>query len=56
MAKGASSWAFSFKYDPFGRRIYKSSSAGTLVDAHDGDNLKPGNCLLYICLREIIPP
>ncbi len=28
----------SFKYDPFGRRIYKSSS-GTSVYAYDGDNL-----------------
>lgn len=29
----------SFKYDPFGKRIYKSSSAGTSVFAYDGDNL-----------------
>jgi RHS repeat-associated protein len=29
----------SFKYDPFGRRIYKSSSATTSVYAYDGDNL-----------------
>ena len=28
-----------FKYDPFGRRIYKSTSAGTSVFAYDGDNL-----------------
>jgi hypothetical protein len=28
----------SFKYDPFGRRIYKSSSGGTTVFAYDGDN------------------
>jgi len=28
-----------FKYDPFGRRIYKSSSTGTSVFAYDGDNL-----------------
>src|SRR5579859_4658321 len=28
-----------FKYDPFGRRIYKSSSAVTSVYAYDGDNL-----------------
>jgi len=28
----------SFKYDPFGRRIYKSSSTGTSVYAYDGDN------------------
>jgi RHS repeat-associated protein len=28
-----------FKYDPFGRRIYKSSSAATSVYAYDGDNL-----------------
>ena len=25
--------------DPFGRRIYKSSSVGTSVFAYDGDNL-----------------
>jgi len=29
----------SFKYDPFGRRIYKSSSAGTSIFAYDGDNM-----------------
>jgi hypothetical protein len=29
----------SFKYDPFGRRIYKSSSTGTSIFAYDGDNL-----------------
>jgi RHS repeat-associated protein len=29
----------SFKYDPFGRRIYKSSSAGTSIFAYDGGNL-----------------
>jgi hypothetical protein len=29
----------SFKYDPFGRRIYKSSSSSTSVFAYDGDNL-----------------
>ena len=28
-----------FKYDPFGRRIYKSSSSSTSVFAYDGDNL-----------------
>jgi RHS repeat-associated protein len=28
-----------FKYDPFGRRIYKSSTAATSVYAYDGDNL-----------------
>jgi YD repeat-containing protein len=29
-----------FKYDPFGRRIYKSvSSGGTSVFANDGDNM-----------------
>lgn len=27
-----------FKYDPFGRRIYKSSSSGTSIFAYDGDN------------------
>ena len=29
----------SFKYDPFGRRIYKSSSAATSIYAYDGNNL-----------------
>ena len=29
----------SFKYDPFRRRIYKSSSSATSVYAYDGDNL-----------------
>ena len=29
----------SFKYDPFGRRIYKSSSGGTSIYAYDGHNL-----------------
>ena len=28
-----------FKYDPFGRRIYKSSSSGASIYAYDGDNL-----------------
>ena len=28
-----------FKYDPFGRRVYKSSSTATSVYAYDGDNL-----------------
>src|SRR5438132_4076153 len=28
-----------FKYDPFGRRIYKSSSTATSIFAYDGDNL-----------------
>ncbi len=28
-----------FKYDPFDRRIYKSSSSGTSIYAYDGDNL-----------------
>jgi hypothetical protein len=28
-----------FKYDPFGRRIYESSSSGTSIYAYDGDNL-----------------
>jgi len=31
--------AHSFKYDPFGRRIYKSSSTATSIYAYDGDNL-----------------
>ena len=29
----------SFKYDPFGRRIYKSSGSGTSIYAYDGFNL-----------------
>ena len=29
----------SFKYDPFGRRIYKSSPSATCILAYDGDNL-----------------
>jgi RHS repeat-associated protein len=29
----------SFKYDPFGRRVYKSSSSATSIFAYDGDNL-----------------
>src|SRR5437868_1752988 len=29
----------SLNYDPFGRRIYKSSSSGTSIHAYDGDNL-----------------
>ena len=28
-----------FKYDPFGRRVYKSSTSSTSVYAYDGDNL-----------------
>ena len=28
-----------FKYHPFGRRIYKSSANGTSIYAYDGDNL-----------------
>ncbi|HEV2102483.1 MAG TPA: hypothetical protein VGR58_06860 [Candidatus Acidoferrum sp.] len=31
-----------FKYDPFGRRIYKSSSSGTSIYGYDGDNLVEG--------------
>lgn len=33
----------SFKYDPLGRRIYKSSSSGTSIYAYDGDNLVEEN-------------
>ncbi len=29
----------SFKYDPFGRRIYKNSTNATSIFAYDGDNL-----------------
>jgi YD repeat-containing protein len=32
-------WTVTFKYDPFGRRIYKSSTSGTSTFAYDGDNL-----------------
>ncbi len=35
----ATSSSSTFKYDPFGRRIYKSSSAGTSIFAYDGDSL-----------------
>jgi len=31
--------AVTFKYDPYGRRIYKSSSAATSIYAYDGKNL-----------------
>jgi len=30
---------FTFRYNPFGKRIYKSSSASTSIFAYDGDNL-----------------
>ena len=36
---GASLTTFTFKYDPFGRRIYKSSGSGTSTYTYDGDNL-----------------
>src|SRR5271167_1945265 len=39
MTLAGSSRTVSFKYDPFGRRIYKSSSSGTSVYAYEGDNL-----------------
>jgi hypothetical protein len=39
MTLAGSSGTVTFKYDPFGRRIYKSSSSGTSVFAYDGDNL-----------------
>jgi hypothetical protein len=39
VALPASGGTVSFRYDPFGRRIYKSSSSGTSIFAHDGDNL-----------------
>jgi YD repeat-containing protein len=29
----------SFKYDPFGRRIYKNSPSGTTIYVYDGDNI-----------------
>lgn len=38
-ARVADNWRVTFKYDPFGRRIYKSSSSGTSVYAYDGQNL-----------------
>src|SRR5712671_4007934 len=31
--------SLSFKYDPFGRRIYKSSDSGTSIFAYDADNM-----------------
>jgi RHS repeat-associated protein len=37
--KTAAGSGVSFKYDPFGRRIYKSSSTATSIFAYDGDNL-----------------
>jgi hypothetical protein len=36
---GASDNGVIFKYDPFGRRIYKSSSSGASIYAYDGANL-----------------
>jgi len=39
MTLAGSSGTVSFKYDPFGRRIYKSSSTGTSIYAYDTDNL-----------------
>jgi hypothetical protein len=39
MTHGWCSHLDSFKYDPMGRRIEKSSSATTSVFAYDGDNL-----------------
>jgi len=36
----------SFKYDPFGRRIYKSSSSGTSIFAYDGNELVAPAALL----------
>lgn len=38
-APGEPVLAVGFKYDPFGRRIYKSSTAGTSIFAYDGPNL-----------------
>jgi RHS repeat-associated protein len=37
--KSAVGSGVSFKYDPFGRRIYKSSSSGTSIYAYDVDNI-----------------
>ena len=39
MRAGRATGNFSFKYDPFGRRIYKSSSSGTSIFLYDGPNL-----------------
>ncbi len=39
MTLPGTSGTVAFKYDPFGRRIYKSSSSETSVFAYDGDNL-----------------
>ena len=39
LALPGSGGTVTFKYDPFGRRIYKSSSSATSIFAYDGDNL-----------------
>jgi RHS repeat-associated protein len=39
VALSGSGGTVQFSYDPFGRRIKKSSSAGTSIFAYDGDNL-----------------
>ena len=45
MVRGHQSATVTFKYDPLGRRIYKSSSSGTSVFTYDGDNVKSGQPL-----------
>ncbi len=37
--QGSGGGTGSFKYDPFGRRIYKSSASATSVYAYDSDAL-----------------
>jgi hypothetical protein len=39
IASSTSVESITFKYDPFRRRIYKSSSSATSIYAYDGDNL-----------------
>jgi YD repeat-containing protein len=39
MVSLAGTLVVAFKYDPFGRRIYKSSPLGTSIFAYDEDNL-----------------
>ena len=41
---------FTFKYDPFGRRIYKSSSSGTSIYAYDGDTSAQNGAAEQLCL------
>jgi RHS repeat-associated protein len=40
LTDGTDGSVVSFKYDPFGRRIEKSSPAGTTIYVYDGDNIE----------------